>query len=147
MTQLCNTGYYGPMCSLCVKDPTLVNGRIVTYGRTGPLKCQPCRSSALIVLAYIVSSVVVLLWLSYTVHVTLHDNEAAARGDPDPGRTAQPPGLALHLFHSYAFEPQSLIEVICCIACLNLLLSAAAVSFANIVCLPPVTKVSVVIKF
>ena len=89
MTQLCNTGYYGPMCSLCVKDPTLVNGHNVTYGRTGPLQCQSCRSSALIVLAYIVSSVVVLLWLSYTVHVTLHDNEAAARRDPDPGRTAQ----------------------------------------------------------
>ncbi len=39
--------------------------------------------------AYAASTFVVLLWLSYTIHVTLVDNEEAARSDRDPGRTSQ----------------------------------------------------------
>lgn len=106
MQQLCKPGYWGPMCSLCVKDPIMVDGHNVTFGRNGPLKCRICRSSAVIVLTYIASSIVVLLWLSYTVHVTLHDNEEAARGNSDPGRTAQLIRVSLDIqsprsFHVY----------------------------------------------
>lgn len=40
-------------------------------------------------LAYLASTLLVLGWLSYTVHVTLVENEEAAAGNADPGRTSQ----------------------------------------------------------
>ena len=40
-------------------------------------------------LAYIASTLVVLAWLSYVIHVTLTDNVEAANGTLDPGRTSQ----------------------------------------------------------
>ena len=83
LRQLCSDGYYGPLCSLCVKTD---NKR---YGRAGPLQCQECKSNAVILLAYIISTLLVLAWLSYTVHVTLEENEEAAAGSTDPGRTSQ----------------------------------------------------------
>ena len=39
--------------------------------------------------AYVGSTLVVLLWLLYTVHVNLAENEQDAAGSPDPGRTSQ----------------------------------------------------------
>jgi len=69
MAQQCSTGYYGPVCSLCVTSPPQ------RYGRTGTLQCQPCRSTAAIVCAYIGSGVLVLAFLTYTVQVTLKENE------------------------------------------------------------------------
>jgi len=83
LRQLCSAGYYGPVCSLCVKT----DGK--RYGRAGPLQCQECKSNAVILLAYIISTLLVLAWLSYTVHVTLEENEEAAAGSTDPGRTSQ----------------------------------------------------------
>ena len=39
MLKQCSTGYYGPVCSLCLKNGT--DG--VRYGRTGTSQCQACR--------------------------------------------------------------------------------------------------------
>ncbi|KAL0055969.1 hypothetical protein WJX82_006250 [Trebouxia sp. C0006] len=83
LRQLCSAGYYGPVCSLCVKTDDK------RYGRAGPLQCQKCKSNAVILLAYIISTLLVLAWLSYTVYVTLEENEEAAAGSTDPGRTSQ----------------------------------------------------------
>ena len=83
MRQLCAAGYYGPVCSLCV---TSGHQR---YGRVGSLQCKPCRSTAAIIGAYVASALGVLAWLSYTIHVTLVENEEAAAGHDDPQRTSQ----------------------------------------------------------
>ncbi|KAL3155628.1 hypothetical protein ABBQ38_010825 [Trebouxia sp. C0009 RCD-2024] len=84
-TELCTPGYHGPVCSLCVSTEQ----RNSSYGRTGPLNCRLCRHPAIIMLAYVASTLVVLAWLSYIIHITLIDNVAAANGMPDPGRTSQ----------------------------------------------------------
>lgn len=83
MRQLCAPGYYGPLCSLCVASGPQA------YGRVGALQCKPCRTTAGIVGAYVASALVVLAWLSYTVHVTLVENEEAAAGRSDSQRTSQ----------------------------------------------------------
>ena len=83
MRQLCAQGYYGPVCSLCVTSGDQ------RYGRVGSLQCKPCRSTAAIIGAYVASALGVLAWLSYTVHVTLVENEEAAAGHNDPQRTSQ----------------------------------------------------------
>lgn len=83
MRQLCAPGYYGPVCSLCISSGD------VTYGRVGGLQCQPCRRTVSIISAYIASALLVLAWLSYTVHVTLVENEEAAAGHDDPQYTSQ----------------------------------------------------------
>ena len=85
MTQLCTPGYYGPVCSLCVRTEQ----RNSSYGRTGPLKCRVCRHPAITMLAYIASTLVVLAWLSYVIDITLTDNVEAANGTRDPGRASQ----------------------------------------------------------
>lgn len=68
MAMQCTPGYYGPACSLCLRNSTHA------YGRTGTLSCQHCRSKGFIVLAYIASTLAVLLLLCYTIHVTLKEN-------------------------------------------------------------------------
>lgn len=83
MRQLCTPGYYGPVCSLCVTTGNK------TYGRVGTLECKPCRRTASIVSAYVASAVLVLAWLSYTIHVTLVENEEAAAGQDESQRTSQ----------------------------------------------------------
>ena len=83
MRQLCAPGYYGPVCSLCVKTGN------VTYGRVGTLECKPCRRTVTIIAAYVASALLVLAWLTYTIHVTLAENEEAAAGHMDPQRTSQ----------------------------------------------------------
>ena len=83
MRQLCAPGYYGPVCSLCVASGNQ------TYGRVGSLQCKPCRSTAAIISAYVASALAVLVWLSYTVHVTLVEKEEAAAGHSDSQRTSQ----------------------------------------------------------
>ncbi|DBA90089.1 TPA: hypothetical protein ACH3X1_003408 [Trebouxia sp. C0004] len=83
MRQLCAPGYYGPVCSLCVKTGN------VTYGRVGSLECKPCRRTVTIIAAYVASALLVLAWLTYTIHVTLVENEEAAAGHVDPPRTSQ----------------------------------------------------------
>ncbi len=83
MRQLCAQGYYGPVCSLCVKTGD------VTYGRVGTLECKPCRRTVTIIAAYVASALLVLAWLTYTIHVTLVENEEAAAGHMDPQRTSQ----------------------------------------------------------
>ena len=83
MRQLCTSGYFGPVCSLCVTTGSQ------TYGRVGTLLCKPCRSTYSIVLAYVASALLVLAWLSYTVHITLVENEEAAAGVHESQRTSQ----------------------------------------------------------
>ena len=83
MRQLCAPGYYGPVCSLCV-----TSGH-VTYGRVGALQCKQCRRHVSIISAYAASALLVLVWLGYTIHVTLIENEEAAAGHDDPQRTSQ----------------------------------------------------------
>ena len=83
MRQLCTEGYYGPVCSLCA------NSGNVSYGRTGQLQCKQCRPPGVIILAYIASALLVLLWLTYTIHVTLAENEEAASGHNDPQKVSQ----------------------------------------------------------
>lgn len=115
LRQLCSDGYYGPVCSLCVKTDNK------QYGRAGPLQCQECKSNAVILLAYIISTLLVLAWLSYTVHVTLEENEEAAAGSTDPGRTSQlirvcPPAEG-HPGHAQTMHTQLLPD--CLLACGN----------------------------
>lgn len=107
MTQLCAPGYYGPVCSLCVRTEQ----RNSSYGRTGPLKCRSCRHPGIIVLAYLASTLVVLAWLSYIIHITL--NVEAANGNPDPGRTSQLIRVC-HRAHTYATMRVSLLLSLLC---------------------------------
>lgn len=83
MRQLCTEGYYGPVCSLCVRDGN------ISYGRTGTLQCKQCRPTGVIIAAYIGSALLVLVWLTYTIHVTLAENEEAAAGHNDPQKVSQ----------------------------------------------------------
>ena len=83
MLQQCSEGYYGPVCSLCLKNGTH------NYGRTGTLKCQSCRSAGLIVFAYAASTVLVLLLSCYIVHVTLQENMEGAEEATKPVRASE----------------------------------------------------------
>ena len=79
----CTKGYYGPACGLCLR-----NGKD-KYGRTGTLKCQECRPAGLIVFAYIASTVLVLLLLCFTIHVTLQENVEKAEAGTHPVRASE----------------------------------------------------------
>ena len=68
MMKQCSSGYYGPACSLCVRNSTH------SYGRTGTAKCQQCKSKGWIIMSYAASTTLVLLFLCYTVHTTLVEN-------------------------------------------------------------------------
>ena len=70
MLQQCSEGYYGPLCSMCLRHDH--NG--YSYGRTNIWSCQRCRHKATILVAYIASFLLVLLFLAYTVQVTLQEN-------------------------------------------------------------------------
>ena len=100
MRQLCAPGYYGPVCSLCVTSGNQ------TYGRVGTLQCKPCRRPISIIAAYVASALLVLAWLSYTIHVTLIENEEAAAGHEEPQRTSQlirvtPAFFEQHALHTH----------------------------------------------
>lgn len=79
----CRVGYFGPLCTLCVRNGT------EQYGRSGALSCKPCRNKAAIIALYVVSTVVAIGWLSYTVHVSLVENEEDAAGLAGPNRVSQ----------------------------------------------------------
>ena len=79
----CKDGYYGPACGLCIRNGT------TKYGRTGTLKCQECRAAGLIVFAYIASTVLVLLLLCFTIHVTLQENVEEAEAGTQPVRASE----------------------------------------------------------
>jgi hypothetical protein len=82
MTQQCKEGYHGYACSSCVRNSTH------TYGKVGSLKCQLCRSPGLIVLTYIASTILVLMLLCYTIHVTLQESTEAGNTDEEGEDTA-----------------------------------------------------------
>ena len=69
MRQQCSPGYYGPLCSMCVKDDAQVYGRTSTWG------CQKCKRHIAIVAAFAASNLLVLAFLWYSIHATLKDNE------------------------------------------------------------------------
>ncbi len=71
MTKQCKDGYHGYACTSCVRNSTH------TFGKVGSLKCQLCRSPSLIVVTYIASTILVLMLLCYTIHVTLQENTEA----------------------------------------------------------------------
>ena len=48
-----------------------------------------CRRSGVIVFAYIVSTLLVIFWLIFTIQITLQENKEAADGVADPGRTSE----------------------------------------------------------
>ena len=48
-----------------------------------------CRRPGTIVFAYIASTVLVLVWLMYTIHITLQENREDADGVADPGTTSE----------------------------------------------------------
>ena len=48
-----------------------------------------CRRPGIIVFAYIASTVLVLVWLMYTIHITLQENREDADGVADPGTTSE----------------------------------------------------------
>ena len=83
MRQQCNTGYYGPVCSLCVKDDSR------HYGRTGNLACKPCKDKAAIVAAYVGITILVLIFLTFVTQITLQENEESAAGLQNVGRTSE----------------------------------------------------------
>lgn len=47
------------------------------------------RSSAAIIVAYIASTLLVIVWLVFTIEITLKENEEDANGVATPGRTAE----------------------------------------------------------
>lgn len=59
------------------------------YGRAGFLQCKLCPSKAKVVGAYVGCTLLVLLWLSFIINVTLAENEEVAAGSTDPGHTTQ----------------------------------------------------------
>lgn len=48
-----------------------------------------CRSAFAIVLAYIASTLLVVSWLLYTIHVTLNENHEDAQGGVRPARVSE----------------------------------------------------------
>ena len=78
--QQCSTGYYGPLCSLCIANQDL------HYGRTGSLECKPCRQKAAIVSACVVSILLVLSFLAFLTQLTLQENKDAVAGQDSQGR-------------------------------------------------------------
>ncbi len=66
--------YYGPACSLCVRNNTH------SFGRTGALECHECQRTVLIVTAYIGSTLLVMLYLCYNIHATLQENIEEVQG-------------------------------------------------------------------
>jgi len=83
MVKQCTKGYYGPLCSLCIRDST------TQYGRTSSLSCQPCRDKGIIVVAYIASILLVLIFLMCLTHITLQENEKSATGESNAGRISE----------------------------------------------------------
>ncbi|DBB05192.1 TPA: hypothetical protein ACH3X3_010435 [Trebouxia sp. C0006] len=83
MVKQCTKGYYGPVCSLCIRDNT------TQYGRTSSLSCQSCRGKGTIVVAYIASILLVLIFLMCLTHITLQENEKSAAGEPNAGRISE----------------------------------------------------------
>ena len=67
----CSQGYYGPLCSMCLKEAE--DG--ITYGRTTIWGCQRCKRGVAIVASFIASNLLVLAFLSYSIHAALKDNE------------------------------------------------------------------------
>ena len=78
MVQQCQPGYYGPLCSMCLKDHS------PPYGRSGAWNCKPCRQHSSIIIAYIASTLLVWAFLDYTIQVTLKDNERQIDPDEPP---------------------------------------------------------------
>lgn len=75
----CAEGYEGRACSECRRNGTK------PFGRSGTLNCNPCRPAGVINLAYIASTLLVLLLLCYVIHTTLEENledTAEAAGQP-----------------------------------------------------------------
>ena len=70
MRQQCSPGYYGPLCAMCLKHSDDSN----SYGQTSTWSCQRCRRRGTIIAAYIASFVLVLLFLDYTIRVTVQAN-------------------------------------------------------------------------
>ena len=48
-----------------------------------------CRKSSSILIAYIASTLMVIVWLIFTIEITLQENEEDASGVANPGRTAE----------------------------------------------------------
>ncbi len=71
----CTEGYEGRACSECRRNGTK------PFGRSGTLNCNPCRPASVIILAYIASTLLVLLLLCYIIHTTLEENLEGA-GQP-----------------------------------------------------------------
>ena len=71
MRKQCSQGYYGPLCSMCVREAE--DG--TTYGRTTIWGCQRCKRGVAIVAAFIASNLLVLAFLWYSIHAALKDNE------------------------------------------------------------------------
>ncbi|DBA69633.1 TPA: hypothetical protein ACH3X2_012695 [Trebouxia sp. C0005] len=87
MVKMCSPGYYGPLCSLCLLHNAPPGQP--RYGRTGTLNCQKCRKSSTIVIADIASTLLVMVWLMYIIHVTLEENEEDAQNTPKPVRISE----------------------------------------------------------
>ena len=71
MRKQCSQGYYGPLCSMCLKQAE--DG--TSYGRTNIWNCQRCKRGVAIVAAFIASNLLVLVFLWYSIHAALKDNE------------------------------------------------------------------------
>lgn len=79
----CSEGYRGPACSLCARNDT------VSFGRTGAAKCSPCRSTGLIVLAYLGSALLVVLYECYNIQATLTENIEEVQGSSPSLQTSE----------------------------------------------------------
>lgn len=77
----------------------------------------------MIVTAYVVSTLLVLLWLTYTIHTTLQENREDAEGAADQRRTSE----LIRVIPVYAWNLwlQTLLITLCAVqACLKPLSSS-----------------------
>ena len=68
-----------------------------------------CRRSGVILIAYAISTLLVICWLLFTTNVTLQENREDAAGMATPGGTSEYIRVAINLSHVfyYSIMPQS----------------------------------------
>lgn len=92
-----------------------------------------CRRSGVILLAYVISTVLVICWLIFTIHITLQENREDAAGVAIGGRTSEHIRVHSHGhrdLHYYSIEqltPSPLYSP--CLTCMSYPIAGHAVIF------------------
>lgn len=70
-----------------------------------------CRKSGTIVFAYIASTLLVMVWLLFTIQITLQENEDDANGNVSAGKTTELIRVSLSASSSSPCAPLMLLYV------------------------------------